>query len=189
MCKFWVLATCQVHAQIWQFWKLACISETAARRAKMSSISTPCGRKRVYVQLLGLWPLAKFHAQIWQFWKLFRISETAARRAKISSTSTPSGRKRVYVQLLELWPIAKFHAQIWQFWKLFRISETVYFSKFISLTLTSLLFVLPGVSISWNGQRCRSPKICSGKWKSETRPSRWELATPPTGQTTDYPSQ
>ncbi len=28
----------------------------------------PWGRKRVYVQLLALWPMAKFHAQMWQFW-------------------------------------------------------------------------------------------------------------------------
>ncbi len=37
------------------------------RRAKISSISIPWGRKKVYVQLLELWPMAKFHAQIWQF--------------------------------------------------------------------------------------------------------------------------
>ena len=112
------------HAQIWQFWKSAHISETAARRAKISSISTPWGRKRVYVQLLELWPMAKFHTQIWQFWKLACISETAARRAKISSISATWGRKRLYVQLLELWQMAKFHAQKWQFWKSARISET-----------------------------------------------------------------
>ncbi len=76
-------------SQIWLFWLCARISETAARRAKISSISTPWGRKRLYVQLLALWPMAKFHAQIWQFWKLARISETAASRAKISSISTP----------------------------------------------------------------------------------------------------
>ena len=51
------------------FWKLAHISETAARRAKISSISAPWSRERVCVQLLELWPLSKFHAQIWQFWK------------------------------------------------------------------------------------------------------------------------
>ncbi len=80
--------------------------------AKISSISTPWGRKRVYVQL---WLMAKFHAQIWQFWKSPYISETAACRANTSSISTLWDRKRVYVQLLALWPMAKFHAQIWQF--------------------------------------------------------------------------
>ena len=42
------------------------------------------GRKRVYVQLLELRPMAKFHAQMWQFWKSACISEAAARRSKIS---------------------------------------------------------------------------------------------------------
>ncbi len=78
----------------------------------------------IYVQLLKLWPIAKFHAQIGQFWKLASISENATHRAKLSSISTPWGRKRIYVQLLELWPLAKFHAQIWQFWKTACISET-----------------------------------------------------------------
>ncbi len=72
------------------------ISETAARRAKISSISTLWGRKRVYVQLLALWPMAMFHAQIWQFWKTARISETTAHILKISSISTP-GVKREYM--------------------------------------------------------------------------------------------
>ncbi len=98
-----------------KFEKLARISEATARRAKITPISPPWGRRSVHVQVLELWPLAKFHAQIWQVRKLARIVETAARRAKISSMSIPWGRKRVYVQLLELWPLAMFHAQIWQF--------------------------------------------------------------------------
>ncbi len=32
------------------------------------------GRKRAYVQLLELWPLAKFHAKIWEFRKSARVS-------------------------------------------------------------------------------------------------------------------
>ncbi len=95
------------HAQIWQFWKSALISATAACRAKMSSISTPWGRKRVYVQHLALWLMAKFaDAQIWQFWKWARISGTAAHRAKISSISTHWDREGLYVQLLNFgqWP-------------------------------------------------------------------------------------
>ncbi len=39
------------------------ILETAARRANISSVSTPWGRKTVYVQLLELLKVAKFHAQ------------------------------------------------------------------------------------------------------------------------------
>ena len=39
------------HAQIWQFEKMAHISETAASRAKISSISNPWSRKGVYVEL------------------------------------------------------------------------------------------------------------------------------------------
>ncbi len=38
------------------FETLSHISQTAARRAKISSISTPWGRERVYVQLFELWP-------------------------------------------------------------------------------------------------------------------------------------
>ena len=75
------------HAQmawIGQFWKSARISETAPRRAKISTISPTWGKNRVYmyVQLLELWLMGRFYAQIWQFWKLARISETAARRVK-----------------------------------------------------------------------------------------------------------
>ncbi len=51
--------TCKLHGQIWQFWKSAIISETAADRAKRCSISASWDRKRVYVQLLELWPMAK----------------------------------------------------------------------------------------------------------------------------------
>ncbi len=43
------------HAQIWQFWKLVCISETAAPRLKISSISTP-GVERQYMWNFGKWP-------------------------------------------------------------------------------------------------------------------------------------
>ncbi len=50
---------CKFHAQIWQFWKSTIILETAAHRAKICSISTSWDRKRVYVQLLELWPMAK----------------------------------------------------------------------------------------------------------------------------------
>ena len=55
------------HTQYGNFEKSACISEIAAPREKISSISIPWGRKRVYVQLLKLFPMVKFHAQIRQF--------------------------------------------------------------------------------------------------------------------------
>ena len=63
------------HAQIRQFRKLARISEITARRSKISSSSTLCGRKRVhvYVQLLELLPFAKFHDQICKVEKSARI--------------------------------------------------------------------------------------------------------------------
>ncbi len=80
--ELWPLA--KFHTQIWQFWKLGHISKTTARRANISSISPPWGRKRMFVQLLEFRPLDKFHAQIWHFLKSARISETATRRAKIS---------------------------------------------------------------------------------------------------------
>ncbi len=47
--------------------------KTAAHRAKISSISASLGKKRVYVQILELLPMAKFHAQVWQFWKTANI--------------------------------------------------------------------------------------------------------------------
>ncbi len=96
----WTMA--KFHDQIWQFWKSTRISETAACRAKISSISSPWVRKSVYVQLLELWPMAKFYAQLWQVWKSAHIWETAAHKVKISSISILWGRKRVYVQLVEL---------------------------------------------------------------------------------------
>ena len=104
--SFWPLA--KFHAQRWQFWKSSCILETAVRRVRMISISSPWVRKRIYVPLLESWPMAKFQGQIWQFWKSAIISETAAHTVKICSISTSWDRKRVYVQLLELWPMAKF---------------------------------------------------------------------------------
>ena len=42
------------------------ISEMASRRAKRSEIWDPGVVLGIYVQLLELWPIAKFHAQIWQ---------------------------------------------------------------------------------------------------------------------------
>ncbi len=77
---------------------------TAARRAKISSILTSWGRKRVYVQRLELLTVSKLYAKIWQFGKSSHISEMAARRAKKTSISNPWGRKtvqRVFVQLRE----------------------------------------------------------------------------------------
>ena len=55
--------------------------------------------KRVHMQPMELWPMAKFHAQIWQFWKFARILGTSACRAKIISILTPCGRKKVYIYI------------------------------------------------------------------------------------------
>ena len=74
---------------------MARISKTAARRAKISLVSTLQGRKRVYVQLWDLSSNSRFHAQIWKFWESARISKKAARRAKTMSISIPWGIKRV----------------------------------------------------------------------------------------------
>ena len=57
LLELWLMA--KFHAPIWQFLKTACISETTTRRAKISSLSTPWGRKRLYVQLLEVWQMAK----------------------------------------------------------------------------------------------------------------------------------
>ncbi len=85
----WPMA--RFHGQMWQFGKSASMSEATARRAKISSIATPLGRKRIYVQLCKLWPMAKFHGEIWQFLKTTCISETTADRVRTSSISTHLG--------------------------------------------------------------------------------------------------
>ena len=68
----------KIYAQISQFWKLACILETAACKPKLNSISTPWGRNTVSVQILEFWPKAKFYAQIWQFWKSTHMSMSSS---------------------------------------------------------------------------------------------------------------
>ncbi len=89
--------------QIWLFWKLAHISQTASCREKISLILTPRGRKRVLIQLRDLFFKFQVHTLMLQCWNLAHVSETAAHRVKISS---PWGRKRVYLQLWNLckWP-------------------------------------------------------------------------------------
>ncbi len=75
------------------------ILETTARRAKISSTSTPWVRKRVYVQLLKfmpkydsfeIWPVSQNPLSVEWEWAQFWA---------------PRG-KRVYVPLLEFWPMA-----------------------------------------------------------------------------------
>ena len=110
---FYQSSLAKFHAQIWEFWKSTGISETAARRAKISSFLTPRSREIVYVQHLALWPMAKFHAQIWQFWKAARISKTAARRAKISYISDEKNvTARDYVNCYSNWALRGTH--IWR---------------------------------------------------------------------------
>ncbi len=126
MCNFWNFGQfAKFHAQIWKFWKLVRISETAARRAKISSISTPCGRKRTYVQLLKLWLLLEY-AEIWQCWNLASISESAVHRVRMSSNLSPWGKQSICATAgtLANGQACKFHAQIWQFWKSAIISKT-----------------------------------------------------------------
>ena len=75
------LIIAKFHAQIWQFWKSACISETTAYRAKNKLyISTLWCRKRVFVQLLEL--LSMPLIQQWQCWKSACISEATAHKVK-----------------------------------------------------------------------------------------------------------
>ncbi len=129
------------------------ISGNAARRVKISSISTPWGRKEIYVLLLELWPIFKFHAQIWQVSKLVRISETAAHRAKTTFGTFASGQV---------------HAQIWQFWKFAHISETAgtfingqnWFSSRESKPMGLLFF--SNQSFSNNGQWQSSQRLLIG---------------------------
>ncbi len=60
MCNFWHLVRLpSFMPKYGNYQKTARISETTTRRAKISSIWTPWGRKRVYVQLLELWQMTK----------------------------------------------------------------------------------------------------------------------------------
>ena len=80
-------------AKYGNFWKSTHVLESTGRRAKITSISTPWIRKRVYVQLLELLPIAEFYGQIWKsFLNSARILETAARRAK-QAQFRPLGEK------------------------------------------------------------------------------------------------
>ncbi len=79
---------------------MAHILETAARRAKISSISTPWVRNRVYGQLLEfmpkydsfeIWPVSQNRLSVEWEWAQFWAP----------------GGKRIYVPLLEFWEMAK----------------------------------------------------------------------------------
>ncbi len=82
---------------------------------KISSISTPWGRKRLYVQLLEFMPKYENFKNRPVSWKSLPVEW------EWSHFWAP-GLERVYVPLIEFWPMAKF--QIWQFWKSAIISET-----------------------------------------------------------------
>ena len=71
----------QIHAQIWKFRKSALILKTAARREKISLISTLWGRKRVHIQLWHLSSNIRFHVQNMEMLKIGPYLENAARRA------------------------------------------------------------------------------------------------------------
>ncbi len=147
MCKLCVPITVPVlellpmgkfHAQIWQFWKMANISETAARRAKISSISNPWGRKRVYVQLLDVLSLAKFHGQLWQFWKSVCISETTARRAKKAQFRTPWVERECLCNFANN-PCASFSV-LYQNWR----ADLEFACKFCVLACICILLITAG---------------------------------------------
>ncbi len=70
---------------------MACISETAVCKVKITSVSTPWGRKRVYVELLELWPMAKFHAQIFHgnFATTAHYEQKHSSKSKLNLAPTP----------------------------------------------------------------------------------------------------
>ncbi len=114
------------HAQIWQFYKSACISENPAHSPtqwKQAQFQPLRCRKRVHMQLLACFSNSCFHAQIRQCYKLadISISETAACTVKIISILTTWSKKRVYMytsmQILALFSNSSFYTQIWQFGK------------------------------------------------------------------------
>ena len=104
-------------------WKSASISETAAHKVKISSISTLWDRKTVYVLLLELWPIDKFHVQIRQFLKIGPYLRNCCPYSENQLNFDLLGRKRLYIQIFNFCQWPSFHAQIWQFWKSARISE------------------------------------------------------------------
>ncbi len=112
------------HIQIFKFWKSACISKTAARRAKMSLILTHCGRKSIYATLGPFFKYQISCPNIMEIWKLVRISKPATRRAKWSLISASCGRKRLHMQVWDVSSNSRFHAQMWKFKNSASISET-----------------------------------------------------------------
>ena len=117
---------------------MAIILETAARRAKICSISTPLGRKRVYVQP---WNFSQQPSFMPKYGNLKKNGQYLHRKPlpvelKISSILTYWGTKTVCVQLPKHLLMAKFHAQIWQFWKLGCDSEIAARRANISLIST-----------------------------------------------------
>ncbi len=87
---------------------MARISNTAGRRAKITSVSNRWVER----------------TNIWNLWNVFPISDFMLNYGNISqkplstiscSMLKPWGRKRAYVQLLEIFHMVRFHAQIWQF--------------------------------------------------------------------------
>ena len=95
------LASCQVSCPNMTILKIASYLGNRCPLSKYSSISTPWGRKRLYVQLSEVCHLPCFMPKYGNLKKLACISETTARRVKISSISTILGRKRICVQFCQ----------------------------------------------------------------------------------------
>ena len=75
MCNFWIFCHWPNFIPKYGTFENGPVSQKPLHiEQKVSLISTPWDRKKVYVQLLEILPMAKFHAQIWQLRKLARMS-------------------------------------------------------------------------------------------------------------------
>ncbi len=128
------------YAPIWQFWKSTHISETTAHWAKISSISTPWGRKSVLCAISKIWPMARFYAKYCNFEHHPVSRKPPAHSTKITSIFRGGWgggcNRRIHVQMLDLLSVTKFHAQkMWQFRKWIQVLYWYLWSFSVKVTL------------------------------------------------------
>ncbi len=86
------------HAQIWKFWKLARISKTAARRAKISLILTSSGRNRVLCNFRTC-PQIPDSCPNMEILKINSYHGNSCLESKTKAQSQPAWLERIYATL------------------------------------------------------------------------------------------
>ncbi len=85
-----ILSVIKFHVKIWQFRNSACISETAASRAKMSPIPISWDRKRVFCNFRNFSRWSNYKPKYGSFETKSVSLEIATRKVKMSSITTPT---------------------------------------------------------------------------------------------------